>query len=193
MSEDARARFVIAQQLIAEGRTEEARMLLRTLDDVPEAQDWAARLERGEVVDPNEVQWHPEQPAPGLPPVTLPEFKPLRFVMSLLLALVLVVPILQMLTFSGAVYPSQTAALRGEARARVEVLCQVLVNRAIREDRLEEEFGSCLDWSLNLTNANFREVVRCHAQTERDDLAFERCVIDLELFPDDLTNFGQNV
>ncbi|MEL6152110.1 MAG: hypothetical protein AAFR56_20940, partial [Chloroflexota bacterium] len=136
MDDNPRARFVVAQQLIEDGRIEEARLLLRSIDHIPEAADWADRLERGETIDPYEVEWEPNTEAPGLPEVTLPAFKPGRAVVSVLMALLMLAPMLQMFAISGPVYPSPEVAYRHEARVRVQYLCNVLVQRAIAEKRL---------------------------------------------------------
>ncbi|MEM6284518.1 MAG: hypothetical protein AAF787_20175 [Chloroflexota bacterium] len=193
MDDTVRSRFIVAQQLMDEGRLEEARLLLLSIDHIPEAADWAARIERGEAVDPDEIIWELDTEAPGLPAVNLPPFRPARAAMAIFLALMLMAPIVQMLMISGPVYPSADVANRHEARVRVQYLCNVLVERAIAEKRLENEFGSCLDFSLSLTDAQMRAVTRCHINAGDDFPAFQICVANEGLFPADVITPGQNV
>jgi hypothetical protein len=190
--DDLRAQFIIAQHLIESGRVEEARLLLRSLADVPEAQDWADRIEAGEPVDPFELQWEAGRPYPEEPPVHLPRFQPMRFAMSVFLALMLLTPVLQMIAFSARHAPTTEARLARAAQVRVQLLCESLVQQAIAEHRLKTEFGSCMEWSLNLTDAAAREVMRCHTHTPGDDNAFRRCVLDADLFPAELLPVGQS-
>jgi hypothetical protein len=191
MEDNPRATFIVAQQLIAEGRLDEARLLLRSIEDIPEAADWAQRIEQGLPIAPDEVTWEPNTAAPGLPEIILPAFNLRRFVVSIFLALTLFAPIFQMLMISGPVYPSREIANQTEARARVQYLCNVLVDRAIAEKRLENEFGSCLDWSLKLSNGQMREIVRCHLNAGDDFPAFQTCIANEHLFPPDVMNPGQ--
>lgn len=193
-SDDNRAKFVVAQQLLDEGRLTEARWLLRSIEDVPQAQEWADRLERGETVPPTDLQELADTYYPDDDSVEMPSFQPMRFMMSVFLALMLLTPILQMFMMSGAaVYPSQNAALRGEARERVQLLCNTLVGQAIQERRLREPFGSCFDWSLSLTDDQMRSVIRCHARTANDSAAFRRCVLDADIIPPELIPSADSV
>jgi hypothetical protein len=164
-------------------------LLLRTIEDVPAVQVWLDRLERGDSVNPAELQ----QEINNHQPRELPTFRPARFAVSLFLALMLLAPILQMFVLADtAVYPSQNAALRGEARERVQLLCNTLVRQAIQERRLRETFGSCFDWSLRLPDDTMQAVVRCHARTANDEAAFRRCVLDADVFPAELVPIGDS-
>ena len=195
MTDDTYARFIIAQQLIEDRRFDEARMILRTIDDIPEAQDWAARLEQGESIDVDEMDRVTDLHFPPPPPVPeRPTISIRRLAFSAVMVLALMAPLLQMLTFSaGPVYPSRNAAERGEARLRVQYLCRSLVDQALADGSLDSEFGSCMDWSLNLPSDSMQAVVRCHLQAGPRDTEFRECVIDQQLFPDDIVTFGQNI
>ena len=194
MRDDTYARFIIAQQLIEDERYDEARMLLREIDAIPEALDWADRLERGELIDVAEMDRVTDLRFPLEPEAPRPPINRRRLVFSTLMVLALLAPLLQMLTFSsGAVYPSRSAAERGEARLRVQYLCRSLVDQALADGYLESEFGSCMDWSLSLPDDAMQSVVRCHLRAGPRDTEFRACVIDQRLFPDDIVTFGQNL
>ncbi len=193
MPEERRAQFIIAQQFIEDGRLDEARYLLREMDGLPVAQAWADQLERGEPVDTDAYYWDPGmvRPRPTKLPKT-PRQHPGQVAFRLLMAFMLLSPLVQMLTLrapSGP--PPEQAQQRGVARARVQALCNALVQDAIADARLQTPFGSCLDWSLSLPRAHMRDVLRCHERHTQNNYAFRRCVLEADIIPQDLLPRGQ--
>lgn len=130
-------------------------------------------------------------------PSRLPERRTVpvaQIAFRLLLALMLLSPVLQMLMLGrGGGPPPERTQQRVEARLRVQGLCNTLVAEAIAERRLQTAFGSCLDWSLSLTNAHMRAVTRCHERFPGNNSAFRNCAVAADVLPAMLLPRGQPV
>jgi hypothetical protein len=183
--DDPRARFVLAQYLIENDRLDEARLLLLGLTDYPIAQKWINQIEAGEPVNTDEFFWEADRVRPMPTPPQLPPFKPGKAIVALLMALTLFLPVIQMITFSRAPAAADSAeVVTGEARLRLQRLCEAVVSDAIADGRLLSEVGSCLDWSLRVTERQMRQVTRCHDIAGTDARLFYACVVDADIYPD---------
>lgn len=175
---DERAQFVLAQYLIEQGRYEEARLLLRTMDR-PAAQDWADRLERGEPIDPDEWRWEPDMVRP-MPPPPERDWKPARIIVSLVMVIALVSPFLSMIVRSPSRQAVQ-ANLTAGTRVRLQDYCYEQVSEAILQRRFIGRTLSCMDWSFSLPGALLEDATHCHRQARRNDYEFEQCIQDTNI------------
>lgn len=181
--DDRRARFVLAQYFIESGRLDEARMLLRSLDDIPAAQAWADQIEDGTPLDPQTLHWEPDmvRPMPPQEPFHV-RIKPGRLLVVLLMLLSLIAPILQQINYQRYTPQAIDAQVRQASRMRVQALCRGLVQSAAQDGRLRGTV-SCMEWSLNLTEAQSTHIAACHGQTIDDNRAFAACVLSAEIYP----------
>lgn len=188
MNQDQRGRFIVAQQLIAEGRTEEARLVLRTLSHVPEAQSWAEQLERGDPIDPNSLTWDIDAPFP-LPtidddPKPRRQWQPFRTLMILVMMFSLVAPFIPWHRLeSTSDNSAQIAAERSIARQRVQQACYQWIDSALDNNIPLDQPTSCMEWSYSLTAAMMQDALICHRHYPDTLPDFMRCLQSINVQP----------
>jgi hypothetical protein len=183
MTDDPRSQFVIAQSLIEEGRLDEARFLLMSID-TPLADAWLERIEMGLPVDVDAYIWEPHMAHPVRLP--LPKLRPMMFLMSVFLAFSLFFPLLSpFINSNSRNVPVSTATPSTSSIAldRTRQYCHEAYTTAIRENRVRGQIISCMEWSFRLPRAYKNQVQQCHLIAENDTIAFNACLQMHEIIP----------